>query len=243
MMPIRSHRPHWLHHSPKSLPRPPNGLASRQIAKSAATALAKIIPSRSWSTRRMEVANLIISRQPWSWTQAVASVIAVSVGDVRKLPECQRLIGLHFTVSCTIWDGRETKKAEMSVLDISSAIIERVEAIPETCDYIYIGLAFSIVLSLVPAFCRLCEVPQSPRIDLNPKLIYFYLVGRPWSTHQNRLNWTSLICPLCWWRRHLSRVNEYSDCRLANPDGRRPFCSSILCCDYVWRFCSSSFWQ
>lgn len=46
----------------------------------------------------------------------------------------------------------------MSVLDISSAIIERVEAIPETCDYIYIGVAFSIVLSLVPAFCRLCEV-------------------------------------------------------------------------------------
>lgn len=46
----------------------------------------------------------------------------------------------------------------MSVLDISSAIIERVEAIPETCDYIYIGLAFSIVLALVPAFCRLCEV-------------------------------------------------------------------------------------
>lgn len=64
----------------------------------------------------------------------------------------------HFAVNCTIWDGRETKKAEMSVLDISSAIIERVEAIPETCDYIYIGLAFSVVLSLVPAFCRLCEV-------------------------------------------------------------------------------------
>lgn len=45
----------------------------------------------------------------------------------------------------------------MSVLDISSAIIERVEAMPETCDYVYIGVAFSIVLSFVPAFCRLCE--------------------------------------------------------------------------------------
>lgn len=43
------------------------------------------------------------------------------------------------------------------MLDISSVIIERVEAIPETCDYVYIGLAFSIVLSLVPAFCRICE--------------------------------------------------------------------------------------
>lgn len=46
----------------------------------------------------------------------------------------------------------------MSVLDISSTIIKRVEAIPDTCDYVYIGLVFSLVLSLVPAFCRLCEV-------------------------------------------------------------------------------------
>ncbi|XP_037043211.1 putative homeodomain transcription factor [Bradysia coprophila] len=60
-------------------------------------------------------------------------------------------------ISCTIWHRKETKKAEMSVLDISSAIIDNVEAMPETCDYVYIGLTFSILLSLVPAFCRLCE--------------------------------------------------------------------------------------
>lgn len=64
----------------------------------------------------------------------------------------------RFLVSCTIWRKRETKKAEMSVLDISSAIIDNVEAMPDTCDYVYIGLSFSILLSLVPAFCRLCEV-------------------------------------------------------------------------------------
>lgn len=51
----------------------------------------------------------------------------------------------------------------MSVLDISSAIIDNVEAMPETCDYVYIGLTFSILLSLVPAFCRLCEVNDSER--------------------------------------------------------------------------------
>uniref|UniRef100_A0A182K5R1 PHTF1/2 N-terminal domain-containing protein n=1 Tax=Anopheles christyi TaxID=43041 RepID=A0A182K5R1_9DIPT len=60
-------------------------------------------------------------------------------------------------VSCTIWEVREAKKAEMSVLDISSAIIERVEAMPESCDYVYIGVVLSVFLSLVPAFCRLCE--------------------------------------------------------------------------------------
>lgn len=45
----------------------------------------------------------------------------------------------------------------MSVLDISSAIIERVEAMPETCDYVYIGVVFSIALSLIPAVYRICE--------------------------------------------------------------------------------------
>ena len=57
----------------------------------------------------------------------------------------------------------------MSVLDISSAIIERVEAMPETCDYVYIGVALSVVLSLVPAFCRLCEaaINSSDSAEIN----------------------------------------------------------------------------
>ncbi|XP_052896932.1 protein phtf [Anopheles moucheti] len=65
--------------------------------------------------------------------------------------------GASDRVSCTMWEAREAKKAEMSVLDISSAIIERVEAMPESCDYVYIGVVLTVFLSLVPAFCRLCE--------------------------------------------------------------------------------------
>lgn len=64
---------------------------------------------------------------------------------------------LYAPVSCTIWEHNQTKKAEMSVLDISSAIIERVDAIPDTCEYVYIGLVLSIMLSMVPIFCRMCE--------------------------------------------------------------------------------------
>lgn len=52
----------------------------------------------------------------------------------------------------------------MSVLDIASAIIDNVEAMPDTCDYVYIGLTFSILLSLVPAFCKLCEVSRGAEI-------------------------------------------------------------------------------
>jgi len=42
-------------------------------------------------------------------------------------------------VSCTIWENRDVKKAELSVLDISSAIIARVEAMPDNLDYFYGG--------------------------------------------------------------------------------------------------------
>ncbi|XP_055837141.1 protein phtf isoform X2 [Episyrphus balteatus] len=71
-------------------------------------------------------------------------------------------------ISCTIWEHRDIKKAQMSVLDISSCIIERVEAMPETCDYIYFGIFFSIILSMIPPFCRLCDKTiDSEDTDIN----------------------------------------------------------------------------
>nr|XP_018901174.1 PREDICTED: putative homeodomain transcription factor isoform X2 [Bemisia tabaci] len=60
-------------------------------------------------------------------------------------------------VSCTMWEKREIKKADLSVLDISSAIIARVEAMPEHLDYFYGGLVISVVLAAVPSLCRLME--------------------------------------------------------------------------------------
>lgn len=66
--------------------------------------------------------------------------------------------GTSERISCTIWDHREIKKAQMSVLEISSCIIDSVESMPETNDYIYIGIFFSLLLSFIPSFCRLCEV-------------------------------------------------------------------------------------
>jgi len=45
-------------------------------------------------------------------------------------------------VSCTIWESRDVKKADLSVLDISSAIIARVESMPESMDYFYVGKLF-----------------------------------------------------------------------------------------------------
>lgn len=58
-------------------------------------------------------------------------------------------------VSCTMWESRDVKKADLSVLDISSAIIARVEAMPENMEYFYLGMVLALFLSLVPPFCRL----------------------------------------------------------------------------------------
>jgi hypothetical protein len=63
-------------------------------------------------------------------------------------------------VSVTIWSKHEAKKAEMNVFEISSAIINRVDSIPETYDYLYIGIVFSVLLSLVPVYCRLSDVSK-----------------------------------------------------------------------------------
>ncbi|XP_037888650.1 putative homeodomain transcription factor [Glossina fuscipes] len=68
------------------------------------------------------------------------------------------LHGASDRISCTIWDQHDIKKAQMSVLEISSCIIDNVESMTETNDYVYIGIFFSILLSLIPCFCRLCEV-------------------------------------------------------------------------------------
>jgi hypothetical protein len=64
-------------------------------------------------------------------------------------------------VTVTLWTKHfEAKKAEMNAFDISSAIIQRVDSIPETYDYVYIGMVFALVVALTPAYCRLCDVTK-----------------------------------------------------------------------------------
>ncbi|XP_014218418.1 putative homeodomain transcription factor isoform X2 [Copidosoma floridanum] len=57
----------------------------------------------------------------------------------------------HERVSCTIWTHKDVKKAELSVLDISYAIISKVESLSSN---FYSGLVLAILLSLVPSFRR-----------------------------------------------------------------------------------------
>ncbi|CAG9764623.1 unnamed protein product [Ceutorhynchus assimilis] len=59
--------------------------------------------------------------------------------------------------TCTIYECKEIKKADLSMLDISSIIITKVEAIPSTADYFYGGIVVSTLLALLPLLCRLTE--------------------------------------------------------------------------------------
>lgn len=126
----------------------------------------------------------------------------------------------------------------MSVLDISSAIIKRVEAIPETCDYVYIGVGFSLVLSLVPTFCRFCEVSQlftnEKLIDITTQmLIYsgcsqFQAVIN--STESNEINFMDMPALL------LERTSVSYEQTIQLAFGTAAWHRTILVIDFIQRF-------
>jgi hypothetical protein len=93
---------------------------------------------RSWSVRRYHGAHY----------DSCTPLAALFIQFVSRL---------SYLVSCTIWTRRDIKKAELSVLDISSAIIARVESMPESMNYFYSGLILSVALCLVPSIKRLSD--------------------------------------------------------------------------------------
>ncbi|KAG8198100.1 hypothetical protein JTE90_020925 [Oedothorax gibbosus] len=58
-------------------------------------------------------------------------------------------------VSCTIWEHNECKKADLTALDISSAIIQKVDSSHHSGEYLYIGMFVSMLLALLPLLFRL----------------------------------------------------------------------------------------
>ncbi|XP_022229009.2 protein phtf [Drosophila obscura] len=83
-------------------------------------------------------------------------------------------------ISCTIWDHRDAKKAQLSVLEIASCIIERVDSMGETNDYIYIGVVFSFLLTMIPTFCRLCVITLGSDAEKASEISYIYIPQLLW---------------------------------------------------------------
>ncbi|XP_029169459.1 putative homeodomain transcription factor [Nylanderia fulva] len=95
-------------------------------------------------------------------------------------------------VSCTIWTRRDIKKAELSVLDISSAIIARVESMPESMNYFYGGLILSIALCLIPSIKRLSDHMGS---DINISNVSVSLLPSD-MTQANLETYTDIFCKI-----------------------------------------------
>lgn len=72
-----------------------------------------------------------------------------------------------FLVSCMIWHATEIKEASLTVLDIISAIITRVESVPENMDYFYFGLFLSTIIAITPSMSRIfgCNSDITPYND------------------------------------------------------------------------------
>ncbi|XP_025423854.1 putative homeodomain transcription factor [Sipha flava] len=100
----------------------------------------------STSDMDAEQTNLLSDNQdhPFLWEFETTPTVILS-------PSC----AASDRVSCTMWEKKEVKKADLSVLDISSAIIARVEEIPEQMDYFYLGVFLSVIIALMPSAYRL----------------------------------------------------------------------------------------
>jgi len=61
---------------------------------------------------------------------------------------------MMFAVGCFVWDSAEVERVDMTGLEISSRIIERVESSPDSCDDILLGFGISGMLMLIPIAYR-----------------------------------------------------------------------------------------
>ncbi|XP_027194175.2 putative homeodomain transcription factor [Dermatophagoides pteronyssinus] len=78
-------------------------------------------------------------------TQPPSSTTATSVQTVSN----------ELKVSCSLWQHNVCQKFDLSVVDISSSIIRKVETVEHSNEYIYLGILFSLTVSLIPSFYRL----------------------------------------------------------------------------------------
>lgn len=57
--------------------------------------------------------------------------------------------------SCSIWQNTECQKVDLSVLDISSAVIRKASKARHSNEYLYLGFLVALALSLIPGLFRL----------------------------------------------------------------------------------------
>ncbi|XP_041360505.1 protein PHTF2-like [Gigantopelta aegis] len=67
-------------------------------------------------------------------------------------------------VSCVIWEGNECRKVDLTAFDIGWAIIDKVDNIPESSDYVLIGIVFTLIMGCFPLVFRAYNIKDLPVI-------------------------------------------------------------------------------
>ncbi|OTF77309.1 hypothetical protein BLA29_002505 [Euroglyphus maynei] len=78
-----------------------------------------------------------------------------NIGPTNTQPSSAQTVSNELKVSCSLWQHNVCQKYDLSVVDISSSIIRKVETVEHSNEYIYLGILFSITVSLIPSFYRL----------------------------------------------------------------------------------------
>ena len=74
-----------------------------------------------------------------------------------------------------IWEGEEVKKVDLTVLDIGWTIIRKVDTIPKTSDYLWVGVALSCTIAALPWMFRLYQFRE--KVDSVDTLMEYCLVA------------------------------------------------------------------
>ena len=80
-----------------------------------------------------------------------AAAAACDIADLERS-------GCDERVSCAVWQQLECRKVDLTVVDISCAVIRKAEKAKHSNEYMYLALLIALVLAAIPALFRL----QSP---------------------------------------------------------------------------------
>ncbi|KAL1435248.1 hypothetical protein MTO96_011169 [Rhipicephalus appendiculatus] len=70
-------------------------------------------------------------------------------------------------VSCTIWENGECKKVDLSVMDIASAIVHKVDCMIHSGEYVLLGLVLTTVTATLPLLFRLQSSSALENVQLD----------------------------------------------------------------------------
>ena len=124
----------------------------------------------------------------------LSDLIILCLPDSVVWPHRQPVTSLHlrpsfFAVSCMIWEGNECKKLDLTAMDIGWAIIDKVDNLPESSDYIFIGVTLSLCLGCVPFLYRFYSTRDVPTEMSTQVFTWLWTVFR-----KNSWGWEVCVC-------------------------------------------------